>query len=139
MPSIPPKALRAPFSGFRAFIKLWATGRRLRGQFSDLLGLQNSETWELIEKRTEARRTQNAEEQKLRRAIRSQARLDKQQRLKDRLAESEATIDASDEWRWIKRIRADYVQALLSHPFEASSARRLAHGGLGFRASLGFT
>ena len=67
----------------------------------------SQQTWQPIEQRTEAKRQQSTEEeQRLHKAIRACS--DKQQRLKDRLAESEATIDAGDRWRWIKRMGSDY-------------------------------
>ena len=40
--------------------------------------------------------------------IRKQARKDKTQWPKDRLAESEATLDPRQKWKWIKRVRSDY-------------------------------
>ena len=69
----------------------------------------SQQTWELTECLTAARKRQGREEeQRLHKSIRSQARLDKQQWLKERLKESEETIDARDKRRWIKRIRSDY-------------------------------
>ena len=40
--------------------------------------------------------------------IRKQARKDKTQWLKGRLAESEATLDPRQKWHWIKRVPSDY-------------------------------
>ena len=47
-------------------------------------------------------------EAQLHKDIRKQARKDKTQWLKDRLAESEATLDPRQKWKWIKRVRSDY-------------------------------
>ena len=47
-------------------------------------------------------------EAQLHKDIRKQARKDKTQWPKDRLAESEATLDPRQKWKWIKRVRSDY-------------------------------
>ena len=66
-------------------------------------------TWELIQQRSQARAAQDQDlETQLHKDIRAQARRDKVQWLKDRLAESEQTVDARQKWKWIKRIRSDY-------------------------------
>ena len=54
----------------------------------------SQQIWELIERRTEARKRQDREETN---DFASRS-----------AAESEDTIDARDKWRWIKRIRSDY-------------------------------
>ena len=66
-------------------------------------------TWKLIQQRSDARLSQRLElEAQLHKDIRKQARKDKTQWLKARLAESEATLDPRQKWKWIKRIRSDY-------------------------------
>ena len=47
-------------------------------------------------------------ETQLHKNIRAQARRDRVQWLKERLAESERTMDARQKWKWIKRNRSDY-------------------------------
>ena len=72
-------------------------------------------TWDLIQKRSQAREAANTEEEtRLNKEVRKQARRDKTQWLKDRLAESEQTMDARVKWKWIKRIRSDYKQRPVS-------------------------
>ena len=66
-------------------------------------------TWQLIQQRSAARLSQRFDlEAQLHKDIRKQARKDKTQWLKDRLAESEATLDPRQKWKWIKRVRSDY-------------------------------
>ena len=66
-------------------------------------------TWQLIQQRSAARLSQRHDlEAQLHKDIRKQARKDKTQWLKDRLAESEATLDPRQKWKWIKRVRSDY-------------------------------
>ena len=66
-------------------------------------------TWKLIQQRSDARLSQRLElKAQLHKDIRKQARKDKTQRLKARLAESEATLDPRQKWKWIKRIRSDH-------------------------------
>ena len=66
-------------------------------------------TWQLIQQRSSARLSQRYDlEAQLHKDIRKQARKDKTQWLKDRLAESEATLDPRQKWKWIKRVRSDY-------------------------------
>ena len=72
-------------------------------------------TWDLIQKRSQAREAANTEEEtRLNKEVRKQARRDKTQWLKDRLAESEQTMDARMKWKVIKRIRSDYKQRPVS-------------------------
>ena len=64
-------------------------------------------TWDLIQHRIRAREVgDKVMDQDLHRQMRSQARHDKTQWLKDRLAESEETVDARMKWKWIKRMRS---------------------------------
>ncbi|CAE7032094.1 pol [Symbiodinium natans] len=66
-------------------------------------------TWQLIQQRSAARLAQRFDlEAQLHKDIRKQARKDKTQWLKERLAESEATLDPRQKWKWIKRVRSDY-------------------------------
>ena len=66
-------------------------------------------TWQLIQQRSAARLSQRYDlEAQLHKDIRKQARKDKTQWLKERLAESEATLDPRQKWKWIKRVRSDY-------------------------------
>ena len=66
-------------------------------------------TWQLLQQRSAARLSQRYDlEAQLHKDIRKQARKDKTQWLKDRLAESEATLDPRQKWKWIKRVRSDY-------------------------------
>ena len=59
-------------------------------------------TWALIQQRSAARASQRPDEEaRLHKAIRQQARKDKTQWLKDRLAD---TIDPRQKWRWIKSV-----------------------------------
>ena len=72
-------------------------------------------TWDLIQQRIHARETgDKATEQELHKEVGSQARRGKTQWLKDRLAESEETVDARMKWKWIKRIRSEYKQRPVS-------------------------
>ena len=67
------------------------------------------QTWDLIQQRSAARNSLRFDEEaRLHKDIRKQARRDKTQWLKERLAESEATLDPRQKWRWIKRVRSDY-------------------------------
>ncbi|CAE7610120.1 Pol, partial [Symbiodinium sp. CCMP2456] len=69
----------------------------------------SQQTWDLIQQRSTARASQRFDEEvRLHKDIRKQARKDKTQWLKERLAESEATLDPRQKWRWIKRVRSDY-------------------------------
>ena len=66
-------------------------------------------TCQLIQQRSAVRLSQRFDlEAQLHRDIRKQTRKDKTQRLKERLAESEATLDPRQKWKWIKRVRSHY-------------------------------
>ena len=66
-------------------------------------------TWQLIQQRSAAHLSQRYDlEAQLHKDIRKQARKNKTQWLKERLAESEATLDPRQKWKCIKRVRPDY-------------------------------
>ena len=78
------------------------------------LWITNS-TWDLIQQRTQARESgDKATEQDLHKEVGNQARRDKTQWLKDRLAESAQTVDDRMKWKWVKRIRSEYKQCPVS-------------------------
>ena len=87
-------------------------------------------TWDLIQQRIRAREAgDKATEQDLHKQVRSYARHDKTQWLKDRLAESEETVNARMKSKWIERIRSEYKQrpaSLKNHEGKPTSCSKLA-------------
>ena len=70
----------------------------------------SNETWELIEQRRTARQAQNeAEEQRLHKAIRKADRKDKVKWLQEQLLHSAKCVSATDKWAWIKRLKKTYT------------------------------
>ena len=70
--------------------------------------------WDLIQQRIRAREEgDKPKQQDFHKQVRSQARHDETQWLRD-MAESEETVDARMKWKWIRHIRSEYKQRRVS-------------------------